>query len=381
MKLRVFLLPVKTTSDSTGSSSWTSATPAARRWCSSSRSTRTMSSARCSRERYTRSEMHSTHMSRRQQIRPGQRHLRRPIGQRAHERVLVHAERTAPSQRTEDGRMPDLGGGDVERLQLGAELLGVVDERQEIGERDELAVVEPAAHEARVVVTALLAVGDHVDAGPELRVDGQAYGVVGGGLEVGVAQPALHVLVHGREHPARPRPAADAHHGQRADGGGGRGRRQRGGNDHGDAGARQHGGRRRRPCGRRGRSSAQRALADEEAALAAGLGERHELVAGEPAPRGEIFLDGDLDRAELQQLAGDQRVEVLADQEQEPVAAIQIAAVEADVGGIRMALNGLHRGSSIANAGAAVGEELDQLGPADDRRRRPPGCSRRACAS
>ena len=132
-----------------------------------------------------------------QQIRPGQRDLRRPIGQRAHERVLVHAEGTAPSERTEDGRMPDLGGGDVERLQLGAELLGVVDERQEIGQRDELAVVEPAAHEARVVVTALLAVGDHVDAGPELRVDGQAYGVVGGRLEVGVAQPALHVLVHG----------------------------------------------------------------------------------------------------------------------------------------------------------------------------------------
>ena len=58
-----------------------------------------------------------------------------------------------------------LPAGHVERPQLALELLRVVHVGQQVGDRDELAVVEPAADEARVVVAPLLAVGDDVDAG------------------------------------------------------------------------------------------------------------------------------------------------------------------------------------------------------------------------
>ena len=295
---------------------------------------------------------------------------------------LVHAERTAPSERAEDGRMPDLRGRDVERLQLGAELLGVVDQRQQIGERNELAVVQAAAHEARVVVAPLLAVGDHVHAGAELRVERQPDGVVGGGRELRVAQPALHVLVHGLQHPARPRPAADAHDGQRPDGRGRRRRRQRGRDAHRHDRPPQHRGRRRRP--RRGSHvgpAAQRALADEEAALAAGLRERDELVAGEPAPGREVLFDRDLDGAKLQELAGRQRIEVLADQEQEPVAAIQVAAVEADVGRSGMTVNGLAAPWLSNSRRGCPRRETPRAWPRRRSPRRPPGCFHRACAS
>jgi len=54
--------------------------------------------------------------------------------------------------------MTHLGSRHVERAHLALELLGVVDEREEVRERDELTVVEPPAHEARVVVAPLLAV-------------------------------------------------------------------------------------------------------------------------------------------------------------------------------------------------------------------------------
>ena len=49
MKLRLLFWPLKTTSDSTGSSSCTNETPACIKSASSSRSTRTMSAAICSR--------------------------------------------------------------------------------------------------------------------------------------------------------------------------------------------------------------------------------------------------------------------------------------------------------------------------------------------
>src|SRR5207247_9374472 len=67
---------------------------------------------------------------------------------------------SAPAERTEHRRVPDLGRRHVERAQLGRELLRIVDQRKQIGERDQLTVVEQPAHEARVVVTPLLAVGD-----------------------------------------------------------------------------------------------------------------------------------------------------------------------------------------------------------------------------
>ena len=61
---------------------------------------------------------------------------------------------------------------------------------------------------------------------------------------------------------------------------------------------------------------------------------------------------------------------MLADQEEQAAAAVEVAAVEARVG-----VSGLRRPEATArplsrDAGRAVGEELDQLGPADDRRAR-----------
>jgi len=70
-----------------------------------------------------------------------------------------------------------------------------------------MTVVEEAAHEARVVVAALLTVGDDVDTGADLRVDGEAHRVARRRLELVVTKPPLEMLVNGSEHPARPAPA------------------------------------------------------------------------------------------------------------------------------------------------------------------------------
>lgn len=64
--------------------------------------------------------------------------------------------------------------GDIERPKLLLELRGVLHEREQVGQGDELAVVQQPAHETRVAVTALFAVGDDVDPRPELCVYGKA---------------------------------------------------------------------------------------------------------------------------------------------------------------------------------------------------------------
>ena len=53
--------------------------------------------------------------------------------------------------------------------------------------RNQLAIVEACADEVRVAVAALLAVGDDVYAGAQLRIDAHAHGVVGDPVEVGIA--------------------------------------------------------------------------------------------------------------------------------------------------------------------------------------------------
>jgi hypothetical protein len=100
-----------------------------------------------------------------EQVRPGERDLYRPVREGVRERVLVAGQRTASAERTEEAGMADFGRRHVQRAHLLFELLWILDERQEIGERDEMAVVEPPAHEARVVVAMLLTVRDDVDAG------------------------------------------------------------------------------------------------------------------------------------------------------------------------------------------------------------------------
>jgi hypothetical protein len=59
--------------------------------------------------------MHSTHIIRVNRYGPDS-DLDGPVGQRAHERGLVAGQRPAPAERAEERRMPDLGGGHVERL-------------------------------------------------------------------------------------------------------------------------------------------------------------------------------------------------------------------------------------------------------------------------
>jgi hypothetical protein len=67
-----------------------------------------------------------------------------------------------------------------------------------------------------------------------------------------------------------------------------------------------------------------------------------ELVPGEPAPRGNILVDRDLRRREFQKLARLEGVEMLPDEEEQAVAAVEISAVEAGVRGQEVALDVLH---------------------------------------
>src|SRR5262249_22817049 len=90
--------------------------------------------------------------------------------------------------------------------------------------------------------------------------------------------------------------------------------------------------RRRLPGAWRGgrcRPRGERALAHQEAARTPVTHQRHQLVVGHAAPSREIRLDRDLGGAELEELPALQRIDVLPDQEQEAVAAVEVAPVEA----------------------------------------------------
>jgi hypothetical protein len=139
--------------------------------------------------------------------------------------------------------MPDGRGGDIQRVHLCLELLRVVDQRQQVRERNQLAVVEEPAHEARVVVPALLPVGHDVDPRPKLRVDRKPGRVLGCSDEVRLRQPALDAVVDRLEHPARAWPAADPHDREGADLGGRTRRREDRRDRDGDDTASNHGAR------------------------------------------------------------------------------------------------------------------------------------------
>ncbi len=126
-------------------------------------------------------------------------------------------QRARAGKPAENGRVADFAGRDVERAQFSLEFLGMIDERQQVDERNELAIVQAAGNEARIAVSPLLSVGDDVDAGPLLPGDGQAHGVVSRFLEGSFGEPALDMGMHRFEHPARPWPGADAHHRERGD--------------------------------------------------------------------------------------------------------------------------------------------------------------------
>ena len=259
---------------------------------------------------------------------PGQRDFDGTFGALADELELVDGEGAAAAEATEDDGVADLCSGHVEGAEFPLERVRVVDHGGEIAEGDELGVVEEAADEAGVAVAALLAVGQHVNAGAELGVDAEADGVVGGGLVGGLAQPALEAVVDGLEHPAGAGPAADAHDGEGRDGGRWARRRESVGDGHrhplvdGGDGDRSLGG---------GSALGQRALADEEAALDTLACPGDDLVAGEAAPRRQLDLDGGVGGEDLQQATALQRVDMAADEQQQAAAAVEVAAVQADV--------------------------------------------------
>jgi hypothetical protein len=113
--------------------------------------------------------------------------------------------------------VPELLRGYVERLQLVGERRGVGDVREQVGDRDQLAVVEPRGDEAGVAVPPLLAIGHHAYTRSLLGRDRQPHRVVGVPLELVLGQPARQPLVQRPEEPRGPRPTADAHHRQRWD--------------------------------------------------------------------------------------------------------------------------------------------------------------------
>src|SRR5262249_60692608 len=83
---------------------------------------------------------------------------------------------------------------------------GIVHEGKEVGQGDELAVVETSAHEACVIVPPLLAIGEHVDLGASLRGHREPRRVLAGGGELLFGQPSLDAVGNSLQHRARRRP-------------------------------------------------------------------------------------------------------------------------------------------------------------------------------
>src|SRR3954469_22644612 len=80
----------------------------------------------------------------------------------------------------------------------------------------------------------------------------------------------------------------------------------------------------------------QSALAYEKRALPSALRDRHQLIARQPAPRRQIFLDRDLGRQYFQQTSARQRIDVAPNHEQQAAAAILVATVETYIGCVWM---------------------------------------------
>ena len=298
----------------------------------------------------------------------------------------MDGQRPAPAQLSVDHRVTDLRRGDVQGAELSLELLGVVNHGGQVAQGDELAVVQQAANEAGVAVSALLAVGEDVNASANLGVDGEPRRIVRRGVKLHLLEPALQVVVHGLEHPAGPRPAADAHDGQRRDPGRGSRRRERSRDRNLDPELLAYGSR------RDGASPLHEGpLADEKAALPPAPRPRDQLVAGQAAPGRQLDLDRRVRGQYLQQPSALQGVDVASNQEQQPSTAVQVAAVEADVGLVRVPSDGIHQG--ICRRMMRAGGPLNTLcrgcrrrGTPRARRRLPSwrrqrGCLRRGRAS
>src|SRR4030095_9114683 len=87
----------------------------------------------------------------------------------------------------------------------------------------------------------------------------------------------------------------------------------------------------------------ERALADEEAPLPPAPDERDQFVPGHAAPGGEVLLHRDLRGAKLEELAARERIDVLANQQEQAIAAVEIAPVKARVRLQGVPLDSVHR--------------------------------------
>ena len=96
-------------------------------------------------------------------------------------------------------------------------------------------------------------------------------------------------------------------------------------------------------------SRGERALADEKAPLSAPAHERDQLVSRHAAPGGKVLLHGDLRGAELEEPPRLERIDVLPDQQQEPIAAIEVAAVEREFWLEWMLVDGVHDGAPLSS--------------------------------
>ena len=72
------------------------------------------------------------------------------------------------------------------------------------------------------------------------------------------------------------------------------------------------------------------------------LGPRDQFVAGQPAPRGQVLFDRGLGGRTSSNCPAFERVDVVADQQQQAVAAVEVAAVEADDRRIRVVFAPVH---------------------------------------
>ena len=95
----------------------------------------------------------------------------------------------------------------------------------------------------------------------------------------------------------------------------------------------------------------QATLGDQKAALLVDFGERDQLVAGHAAPGRQILVHRDFGGADLQQAASRHRVNLFADQQQQAVFTVEVAAVEADVGPLGVLLARGHHGRLVSRYG------------------------------
>ena len=120
-------------------------------------------------------------------------------------------------QSAEDGGVPDRLGRDVKCSKLARELVGVFDIREQVNDRDELAVLKPGADEACVTVASLLAIGHDVHAGLELCFDDPGDSAVSQRREFRLRQTPFESIVERSQEPVGPGPATDTHHRERRD--------------------------------------------------------------------------------------------------------------------------------------------------------------------